>query len=290
MTASVPKPSRTPAQLRDVLTGRHVTDSGARRAAAIELARANDPGAQDALVSALGAERDPRVRSGIVKALGWIGDAGAYRPLLAAGAVFAARLVAHRHGLPASDLPALEPPQTLPPPPASIAKTIEIATPSAEAARLCLDSVASRSFGLRIDRNALRVLRCARTEWMLLVSGDLAHSAEVLLARRAIPFALALFMPETASYSISQLALSTPPDALVVCRTTGAPVFAGDFRVSDKLRISLVALVRPGAFPVAITAHHQQGVVSMERAVYGPIAVPKRVPIPFDPRSPGANR
>ena len=290
MTASVPRPSRTPAQLREVLSGRRVADPGSRRAAAIDLAHANDPGAQDVLISALSSERDPRVRSGIVKALGWIGDADAYRPLLAAGAVFAARLVAHRHGLAASDLPALELPETLPAPPASTAKTIEIASASAEAARICLDSVARRSFGLAIDQNGLRVLRCARTEWMLLVSRDLAESAEVLLARRAMPFALALFIPETASYAISHLALSTPPDALVVCRTTGAPVFAGDFRVSDQLRISLIALVRPGAFPVAITAHHRHGVVSMDRAVYGPIAVPKRVPIPFDPRSPGAGR
>ena len=176
MTASVPRPSRTPAQLREVLTGRRVADPGSRRAAAIDLAHANDPGAQDVLISALSSEPDPRVRSGIVKALGWIGDADAYRPLLAAGAGFAARLVAHRHGLAASDLPALELPDTLPPPPAAMAKTIEITTPSAAAARICLDSVASRSFGLSIDQSGLRVLRCARTEWMLLVSRDLAGS------------------------------------------------------------------------------------------------------------------
>jgi hypothetical protein len=287
MTARVPTPSRTPAQLREVLTGRQVADPGARRAAAIELARTNDPRAQDALIAALRSERDPRVRTGIVKALGWIGDANAYAPLVAAGATFAARLVAHRHGLTVPDLAALDLPEKLPPPQPATAKTIELAIPSAEAARICLASVATRSFGLPIDEQGLRVLRCDRTEWMLLVNRDLARP-DALLAKRAIPFALALFMPETASYSISHLALATPPDALVVCRTTGAPVFAGPWHTSsDGLRVSLAALVRPGAFPVDVTAHHQHGVVSMDRAVYGPIAVPKLVPGPFDLRSAG---
>jgi hypothetical protein len=291
MTASVPRASRTPAQLRDVLTAREVAEPSSRRAAAIELARTGDPGVQNVLISALGFERDPRVRAGIVKALGWIGDADAYPPLIAAGAAFAARLVAHRHGLKGSELPALELPEVLPPPPATTAKSLDITIPSAKAVRRCLSSIDTRSFGLAIDENSLRVMRCARTEWILLLSRDLAYSANALLARRAIPFALALFMPETSSYSISHVALSTPPDALVVCRSTGAPLFAGEFRISrDGLRVSLAALRRPGAFPVDITAQQQHGVLSMDRAVYGPIAVSKRIPVPFDPLSPRVYR
>src|SRR6185436_17410730 len=50
VTSIAPRPARTPAQLREILIRPKTTDPGARRSAAIELARAGDARAQAVLV------------------------------------------------------------------------------------------------------------------------------------------------------------------------------------------------------------------------------------------------
>jgi hypothetical protein len=135
------------------------------------------------------------------------------------------------------------------------------------------------------------VLRCAHDERMLLVARDLARDPEALLATRAMPFVLALLVSEPDGYAISHLALTTPPAALVVCHTTGEPAFAGAFQLSDGgVHISLAALANPGAFSIDVAVRLQDGVLSMDRATYGPLAVPRRAPVLLDPRRFHANR
>jgi hypothetical protein len=92
-------------------------------------------------------------------------------------------------------------------------------------------------------------------------------------------------------YAISHLALPTPPASLVLCSTTGEPAFAGEFQVSDGgVRISFAALAYPGAFPIDVAARLHDGVLSFNRARYGPLAVPRLAPVPLDPRSLRGNR
>jgi hypothetical protein len=263
----------------------------ARRRAAIQLAHLNQPDARTALVQALD-EADPRVLGGTVKALGWIGRANAYGPVIdvmrrtsgsvAAQAEFAARLIAHRHGLTAPELPPLTQGDQVEPAP--LTQTIRVVKAPEARARQCLDAIASRNFSLAFDRGRMYGVFCGRDEWMLLFNERFANDPPSLLRRRSIPAAVALFSPESQTFSLALLVLFEPvgppgEGTMVACRSTGQAVFAGSVRAAgDAVECSLRALSRPGAYPLQFDTSFRSGALMVHAARSGPVVVPKLTP------------
>jgi hypothetical protein len=267
-----------------------------RRLAAIQLGLLNRPRSQAALLQALG-ESDARVLGGIVKALSWIGSADTYEPVLsvyrrasgtlAGQAEFAARLIAHRHGLEGVGLPPLRLPASIDFQEA-VQQPVEIATAPADSAHLCLESIASRSFSLPLDATHIYRLRCQRGEWMLLFHSDLIHSGPSPFPRsRSIPAAIATWIPESGKYSVAFLVLSEPAavaesNRLIVCRSSGPPIFSGETRFEgDRSFFSISALVRAGAFPLLFEGSFQSGLLLVKTALSGPVVIPKSRPSPM---------
>jgi hypothetical protein len=260
-----------------------------RRHAAILLAYVGGPMAQAVLLDSL-FDSEPRVQAAAAKALGWIGDAGAYGPLIALmrqapgirarQAEWAARLIAHRHGLVAPELPPLRLG-------APVAFTSERRSVRALAARptqlrRCIDSTARRRFGLRFEFSLAHELHCGRREWMLLVTDDAARAPASLIGRRSIAGAAALFIAEEQSYAIALVALVEPTAQLIVCRSTGAPIFAGELRRGDDaMAFSLRALERPGAFPLQLDGFAAPASLRIREVSAGPVTIAKRRPTPM---------
>jgi hypothetical protein len=266
-----------------------------RRHAAILLGYAGGPASQAVLLESL-SDPEPRVRAAAAKALGWIGDAGAYAPLIALArqppgihtlqAEWAARLIAHRHGLAAPELPPLR----LGAPVAFTAERRPVQVLAARPAQLrrCLESTSRRNFGLRWELSLAHELHCGRTEWMLLVTADAARAPASLIGRRSIAGAAALFVAEEQSYAIALLALVEPTAQVIACRSTGAPLFAGALRGVDDATVafSLQALERPGAFPLQFGGSLAPASLRLGDVSAGPVTIAKRQPTPieFDPR------
>ncbi len=262
----------------------------ARRQAAILLAYAKTSESQALLLEAL-ADVDPRVQAAAAKGLGWIGDSVAYDPLLAlmrsasgnpaTQAEWAARLVAHREGLPAPELPSLRVGETVEF--TSERRPVRIVHPRPERLGLCVDSIARRNFRLRWETSVARELHCGRSEWMLLLTEDAARAPAALWGRRSIAAAVALFIEEEQRFAIALLVLMEPSGQLIVCRSTGEPVFAGALgREGDGAAFSLHAIARPGAFPLIIEGSAAPGDLVVREAVSGPVVIPKRRPVPID--------
>jgi len=65
-------------------------------------------------------------------------------------------------------------------------------------------------------------------------------------------------------------------------RSTGEPVFAGDFRIEqEQVLFSVRAVARPGAFPLLFEGSYRSGSLSVNLALCGPVVVPKRRPVPL---------
>lgn len=273
--------------------------SEARRAAAVALGRLNSPEAEDVLIRALD-QTDRQVLSGAVKALGWIGGPGAYRPLLGvrgradetvvALAEFSARLVAHRHGLAGTELPPLRMPRRLFPGDAQ--RTIDFAPARDERIRICLRSIATRSFGMRVDEEHLYEMLCEKSEWMLLLDRRFVENPSDFLRRRSIPCAAAVWTAEHETYSIGALGLFEPESvgvagSLRVCRSMGEPVFDGSLRIdANGIQFAVYAVARPGAFPLVFEGTLDRGEASVSKAFSGPISVAKQRPVPLALRDP----
>ena len=262
----------------------------ARRRAAILLASADPATSQAVLLETL-SDAEPRVQAAAAKGLGWIADAAAYEPLVAlmrtasgttsAAAEWAARLIAHRQGLAAPELPSLRP--GVPVEFTSDRRPVRVRTPDAARLRACLDSIAPRTFRLRFDAASARELHCGRSEWMLLVTADAARAPASVLVRRSIAAAVALFIAEEQRFSIALLALVEPPGRLIVCRSTGDPMFAGELRrEGEGVAFVLRACSRPGAFPLAVDGSADPGGLTMREVVAGPVVIAKRRPQPIE--------
>ena len=270
--------------------------SDARRRAAILLACANAPESHSVLLEAIG-DPDERVRAGAAKGLGWIGNAVAYEPLIAlvrtggmpaAQAEWSARLIAHRHGLAAPELPPLRLGDIVEF--TSERRPVRIVAARPERLRLCLESIASRDFLLRFDPSGAREVHCGRTEWMLLLTGDFVRDSAALLRRRSIAASAAFFIEEERSFSIALIVLVEPAGSsgarLIACRSTGEPMFAGTARLDgERVTFSLRALSRPGAFALIFDGAVGAGSLEVTNAASGPVVVPKRRPIPIDIRA-----
>ena len=261
-----------------------------RRQAAIALGYANAAESEALLVAAL-ADAELRVQAAAAKSLGWIGDPIAYDALVAlmrhlsglpaVHVEWAARLIAHRHGLAAPELPPLR-----------LAERVEFATERrpvrvvsarAERLRLCRDSIARRNFRLRFDSTLAHELHCGRGEWMLLVTESAARAPARMRDRRSIAAVAALFIAEEARFSIALIVLVEPPGRLIVCRPTGEPVFAGELRVEgDRAAFSLSAVSRPGAFPLLLEGSLATAALAIREAVSGPVVIAKQQPVPID--------
>jgi hypothetical protein len=268
---------------------------GARRAAAIALGRLDLPESRKALIRAL-AQTDRQVLCGAVKALGWIGGPEAYEPLLhlrnhadqtvVALAEFSARLIAHRNGLPGTELPPLKMSPRLDLSPDS-QRPIDIMPASDERARRCLRSIATRSFGIEVDKKHLHEMRCLKSEWMLVFDRRFIEKPSAFLRRRSIPCATAVWTEEHGSYSIAAVGLFEPEvpgvaGGLRFCRSMGEPVFDGSLRIeSDRVQFGVYAVVRPGAFPVVFEGVLDRVGMNVRKALSSPIGIPKRRPIPF---------
>jgi hypothetical protein len=264
----------------------------ARRHAAILLGYAGGPTSQGLLLEAL-TDAEPRVQAAAAKALGWIGDADGYAPLIAVmrdapgirarQAEWAARLIAHRHRLAAPELSPLRLGATVEF--TADRRPVQVMRARPPRLRLCIDSIARRSFGLRWEVSLAHELHCGRSEWMLLVTDDAARAPVSLIGRRSIAAAVSLFIPEEESYSIALIALVEPMSQLIVCRSTGAPIFAGELRrEGETVAFSLGALERPGAFPLQLDGFAAPASLSLGQVFAGPVTIPKRRPIPIEPR------
>jgi hypothetical protein len=260
-----------------------------RRQAIILLAYANVAESQPVLLEAL-AGADAAVRAAAAKGLGWIGSAAAYEPLVTAmrgaanhvarQAEWAARLIAHREGLPAPELQALRTTDVVDF--AGERQPIQIAPARPERMRLCLDAIARHDFRLRLAPASARELKCARNDWMLLLTEDANRHPGALADRRSIAAAIALFIAEDNNFSIAMIALVEPGGRLVVCRSTGEALFAGELSERPDATFSLQALTRPGAFPLMVEGSVKDGTLDFRQAIAGSITVPKRRPTPLD--------
>jgi hypothetical protein len=277
------------ALIASVLRNREL-GADARRQAAILLAYANSSESQALLLEAL-ADSDPRVQAAAAKGLGWIGDSAAYAPLVALmrspsgnpakQAEWAARLVAHREGLGGRELPSLRLAETVEF--TSERRPVRVLRARPQRLRLCLESIARRNFRLRLEPSLAHELQCGRSEWMLLLTDDAARAPASLWGRRSIAAAVALFIEEEPSFSIALIVLVEPSGQLIVCRSTGEPVFAGALdREGNGAAFSVRAIARPGAFPLIVEGSGAPGDIVVREAVSGPIVIPKRRPVPID--------
>lgn len=265
----------------------------ARRAAAIALGRTPGPdrvAAQAALLRAVASDRETRVVLAAAKALGWIGDGAAYPALAAAasshrgpGAAqisWAARLIAARARLATPELGRLEVGPVLA---LNGGDLIEVNPAGADTLARCLADLASGPFALDLDPTLGIALACHGAPRVLLVDrmlrGDIDHGAIP-----SIPAVIATWLPDIQRYAVSHIVLSEPgrEHSLVVCRSTGEPVFAGSASVlEDQLRFAIAAVERPGAFGLRVTGRVTRDGVTIDEARAGPIVVPKLRPLPL---------
>ena len=261
-----------------------------RRQAAIALGYVKGVESQALLVAAL-ADAETRVQVAAAKSLGWIGDATAYDALVALmrslsgvpapQVEWAARLIAHRHGLAAPELPPLRLGERIDF--TTERRPVRVVRARAERLRLCLDSIARRNFRLRFDSSLAHELHCGRSEWMLLVTDGAARAPARMRDRRSIAAAAALFLAGEQRFSIALIVLVEPAGRLIVCRSTGEPVFAGELRVEgDRAAFSLGAVSRPGAFPLLLEGSLATAALAIREAVSGPVVIAKQQPVPID--------
>ena len=190
-----------------------------RRQALLLLVYANVTESQPLLLAEL-SNAQPGVQAAAAKGLGWIGTRPLYEPLVtvmrgassdvAKQAEWSARLVAHREGLAASELPELRTTDIVPF--TSERQPVRIAPARPDRLRLCLDAVARRDFRLRFAAASAHEVQCARTTWMLLPTESAARNPASLLGRRSVAAAVALFIAEENSFSIARSHLSNPAD------------------------------------------------------------------------------
>jgi hypothetical protein len=163
---------------------------------------------------------------------------------------------------------------------------VRIALAAPDRLRLCRDTIARRDFRLRYADGVAYEVRCADNEWMLLLTEDAVRDAASLGTRRSIAAAVALFIAESGSFSIAMIALVETGGRLVVCRSTGEALFAGALRERGGTAFSIQALTRPGAFPLLVEGSMTSGTLAIGEAAMGPVAIPKRRPVPLDLAAP----
>ncbi|MEP7112409.1 MAG: HEAT repeat domain-containing protein [Ilumatobacteraceae bacterium] len=281
-----------PAQQQRLLTDPEVAVE-TRRAAAIELGRKPGPdrlAAQAALLRAVGSDSETRVILAAAKALGWIGDAVAY-PALAAAARshqgpgaeqirWAARLIAARARIAASELGPLAVGPVLA---LDVGDLIEVNPARADTLARCLADLASGPFALDLDPTLGIALACHGAQRVLLFDRSLRGDTD-FGAIPSNPAVIATWLPDIQRYAVSHIVLHEPGSdpSLVVCRSTGEPVFAGSASMeADQLRFSVAAVERPGAFGLRATGRVRRDGVTIDEARAGPIVVPKRRPLPL---------
>jgi HEAT repeats len=262
-----------------------------RRAAAIALGRTPGPdrvAAQAALLHTVATDRETRVVLAAAKALAWIGDGEAYPALAAAagrhrdpGAAqirWAARLIAARARIVAPELGPLAVGPVLA---LDGGDLIEVKPAGADTLARCLADLADGPFVLDLDTTLGIALACHDADRVLLfdrtLRGAIDHGA-----LPANPAVIATWLPDIQRYAVSHIVLHEPgrDGSLVVCRSTGEPVFAGSASVQEgQLRFSVAAVERPGAFGLRVTGRVTRDGVTIDEARAGPIVVPKRRPL-----------
>jgi hypothetical protein len=259
-----------------------------RHLAAVYLGKLNVAASQEILLGSLSI-RDDFVLSGVVKALGWTGDERGFDALArldgkvgertAAELRFATMLIAHRLGLAGAE-PAKADYLELG---AGAGRSLSLVRVDRNEAELCLRGVGRHPLGIEYDEASMCQLRCGRNVWMLAFNRDVVGQGGVqkLRARKWVIGAVALKNRVSGLYVPAYLILASPSDSgltILVHRLNGVVAFGGTAGIEDgKVRFSLRAAARPGAFAVRLEGTLEAGRLKMSTAVASArIAVPKR--------------
>jgi hypothetical protein len=283
-------PPLSTAQAMDLLVGSDMADKEADLAAALSagdertrilaavfLARLATRAAGTALRLAVGTGSEP-VRDAVALALARCGTAAdldaltheaAARPR-SRTAMFAAALLAHRHGRTSPSLPVDSEPIAVTPP----AQEIDAHPADPAVAQRVLADLSAQPLGLRYRADSIALLRCpGSTRALVSAHADLNHPAVAAI--------VATLGPATQRYAASGVVLSTPQRdgrrRLLVATLRGEQLYAGTGRPDGTF--SVRALQRPGALAVELAGELTGHGVVLTTARTGSVT-PGRTPGP----------
>lgn len=284
-----PKGQRAVAALQAALANKRLTMTE-RAVAARELGRIATPDAERALLRQ-SRSPDPRVQQYAFAALGLFAgpkagralskvsapeDIAAYRQL-----VFAAALIAHRHGL---DGPFLAETPFVLRTRNRVKKVsgLKARTPGAKAAKTARSRFRGRDYGIKFA-DPMHSIDCAELRWELLLNADLGRSAASLsnlLKRPWIAGVLAKWLPDGEALYSKYVILTRPIGESVridIVRSDGEVVYVGTASLSDKgVRILLSDVVRPGTAPLNLVGVMTSASMKILEAVSSAVRVSER--------------
>jgi hypothetical protein len=265
-----------------------------RHLAARGLYKANTPEAVNILIRSSQVE-DERVLTSVMKGLGRIGSENALEAIArvrdratgvaAFQAEFAAALISHRFGLSGNDLRVPSNSEYLQPT-NDTSRSFQVARPSEDEARVCLQSLADQPFGIQYSGNNLYNIQCGQNNWMLVLNQEFANqdAVQILQSRKAFPGVIAANYEETGLYSTVFLLFTSPTEQpnilnLLVHRSTGEQIFGGTAQVEGrKANFSIHSISRPGGFPVNVEGTFEGGNLNFETTLSGTQVQERRHP------------
>jgi hypothetical protein len=235
----------------------------------------------------------PSVAADALRSLGRVGSSATIASIdahvaadepVAGAARYAAALIAHRFRLPTHDLPV--PAATeLPDVPSADRCPVDVDRTSEAEARAVLAALEDEPYGVELAPAPLTRLRCGTDTHVVCLNRELTAlgAAATLLERKALLALVALRARERDGYSVSYVVLARPlaegTVALLAPRCTGRPALAGSAAVSgERLHLTLRAIDRPGARPLAIDGTLELGVITITRAATGATRRPAPAP------------
>jgi len=257
-------------------------DSGVRAVAAANLASLGT-GGERPLLDALVAARDPIVRGEIVRGLAKIGSAASLDALTRVAeeapegpareqAVLARALIAYRDGRRGLELPVPAPEELLD---LDLDRSVPFAlsSPPPREAAAALTTIAGETYGVRLTRENLLFLECGLEQMMLALDSEwIGELPDAILRRPLVPALIARRSAVDGTYSVRWVVLTWPSEDsaahMAVHRPSGRQVMFGRAeRDEGTLRFQLRALRSPGAFPIRLEGHVENGRVTFTEAL-----------------------
>lgn len=258
----------------------HIATPEAERAL-LRHARSRDPRVQQQVFSALGPFAGPAAVRTLSK-LAAPDDIAAYRQL-----VFAAALVAHRHGLKGpflAETPFVERARSR----VKTTSPLKARTRTARFSKTTGRRFRGRDYGIRFT-DRVHSIDCGPLRWELFLNEHLGRSASglaKLLERPWIAGVLALWLPEKEALHSRYVILTRPIGKSIridIVRADGEVVYAGNAARTDTgVEFRLSDVVRPGTAPLNLVGRLTSGGMKIVSSVSSATRVNTREVLPVE--------